>query len=114
VAAGECGTTPAFGRRVARLSPEGAAHADEVVRRLIALWKKGSQIPSASLTGITTPTLVMAGERDMVALARTTMIARSIPGARLCIVPGTGHLLVRERPDLIANAITQFLRSHAV
>jgi len=97
----------------ARLSPDGAAHADQVVSKLMALWRQQPQIPSASLAGITAPTLVLAGERDMVAADHTAMIVRSIPGAGLCVVPGTGHLLVRERPDLIATVIQRFLRKRA-
>jgi pimeloyl-ACP methyl ester carboxylesterase len=94
----------------AALSPDGAAHADEVVRKLMALWTTQPQIPPTSLATIAAPTLVLAGERDMVRLEHTRTIAGSIPGARLEIIPGTGHLLVRERPDLIAPVVLQFLQ----
>ena len=97
----------------ARLSPDGAGHLDEVVDKLMTLWRREPQIPAASLAALTAPTLVLAGERDMVRLEHTQLIARSIPKAQLCVVPGTGHLLVRERPDLIAGEITRFLRGLA-
>ncbi len=93
----------------ARLSPDGAAHRESVVGRLVELWKQEPQIAAESLRTVTAPTLVMAGDRDMVSLEHTARIARSIPGAQLCIVPGTGHLLIRQRPGLIATVIREFL-----
>ncbi|GLY33807.1 hypothetical protein [Kineosporia sp. NBRC 101731] len=94
----------------ARLSPDGLAHADTVVNKLVELWKDEPRIPAHSLGSVTAPTLVMAGDRDMVALEHTAVIARSIPGAQLCIVPGAGHLLIRECPDLITAVINRFLQ----
>ena len=37
------------------------------------------------------------------------LIAASIPGAQLCIVPGTTHGLIGERPELVSLLIQQFL-----
>lgn len=89
----------------ARLSPDGPAHAEVVIAKLMALWTGGPHIPAASLAAVTAPTLVLAGEHDVVARAHTESIAAAVPGARLTIVPGTTHMLVRERPDLVARAV---------
>ncbi len=55
---------------------------------------------------IATPCRVLVGELDMpgfVAWAREA--ADGIPGARLEVVAGAGHLLPLERPDLVVNAV---------
>ena len=93
----------------ARLSPDGGAHADVVVGKLVELWKQEPRIAPESLSKVTAPTLVMAADRDMISLEHTALIARSIPKAQLCIVPGAGHLLIRERPQLIATIVREFL-----
>lgn len=98
-----------LGDEYARLSPDGAAHAEVVLGKLGALWRSEPQIPAASLNGVRTPTLVMAGDRDVIRLDHTESIRRAIPGAQLCIVPGTGHLLIREVPLLLADVIKRFL-----
>jgi len=89
----------------ARLSPDGAAHAEVVIAKLRALWTSGPQIPADSLAAVVAPTLVMAGEHDAVARAHTESIAAAVPGAGLMIVPGTTHMVVRERPDVVAAAV---------
>lgn len=89
----------------ARLSPDGAAHAEVVVAKLMALWTSEPHIPAGSLASMTVPTLVMAGEHDTVDRTHTASIAAAVPGAGLAIVPGTTHMVVRERPDLVAAAV---------
>ncbi len=96
-----------------RLSPDGADHAETVIAKLAALWAAEPDIPAASLGGVTAPTLVMAGEHDVVAPAHTASIARAVPGATVCVVPGTTHMVVRERPDLVAAAVLRHLATVA-
>jgi 3-oxoadipate enol-lactonase len=58
------------------------------------------------LAEITVPTLVLVGERDMPGFrAFAEEAASGIPGARLEVVPGAGHLVPLERPDLVAERI---------
>jgi 3-oxoadipate enol-lactonase len=57
------------------------------------------------------PTLVLVGEED--ALARpdaARRIATLIPGARLVVIPGAGHLPPVERPSETTAEIREFLR----
>ncbi|MBT0773353.1 alpha/beta hydrolase [Kineosporia sp. J2-2] len=100
-----------LGEEYGRLSPDGAGHADTVVGKLLDLWKREPQITPDSLASVTAPTLVMAGDRDMVTLEHTASIAAAVPGAQLCVVPGAGHLLVRECPELVGAVVTRFLAS---
>ncbi len=61
--------------------------------------------------GISAPTLVVHGTEDNVIDPRNAeLLASRIPGAALELVPGTGHLLFWEQPDLFAGLLLEFLR----
>lgn len=62
------------------------------------------------LTGIKAPTLVLAGEKDLIDEAQTRRIARSIPGAKLLILPGETHGSYVVHSDKLYPAIATFLR----
>lgn len=93
----------------ARLSPDGAQHADVVVGKLLELWGSEPTIPAESLSGVVAPTAILAGEHDMVSREHTASIAAAIDGATLSIVPGTTHMVVRERPDAVAQAVLRLV-----
>ncbi|WP_224386653.1 alpha/beta fold hydrolase [Pseudonocardia sp. ICBG1293] len=83
--------------------------ADEVgERRLTAqLQLQGSRVDERpGLAAVTVPTLVLAGEHDRLCpVARHTEIAELVPGARLHVLPGAGHLLPVEAPDTVATLV---------
>ncbi|HET9753438.1 MAG TPA: alpha/beta fold hydrolase, partial [Myxococcales bacterium] len=61
--------------------------------------------------GWTAPTLVVAGERDQL-IPRSEMekLAQGIPGARMEVIAGTGHLPFLERPAAVAPLLTAHLQ----
>lgn len=60
---------------------------------------------------IMAPTLVLVGELEMAGFkAFAEEAAEGMPGARLEIVPGSGHLLPLEAEDLVATAILEHLK----
>jgi haloalkane dehalogenase len=62
----------------------------------------------AGLSRITTPTVVVSGDRDaMVPPASSVELAATIPYARLVRIPGAGHFLPFEVPDDIAALIAE-------
>jgi pimeloyl-ACP methyl ester carboxylesterase len=62
------------------------------------------------LSGI--PTLVVVGAEDQVTTPDSAkIIADGIPGARLAIVPGAGHLTPLERAPEATALVVEFLRS---
>lgn len=64
----------------------------------------------ARLSSITAPTLVVHGDADqMLPVANGRLIASLIPGARLEVMEGVGHLFFWERPERSAELI----REHA-
>jgi pimeloyl-ACP methyl ester carboxylesterase len=96
-------------KQYAELSPDGPEHAAVVEAKLHAMWEVEPTIPAATLGAITAPTLVMAGQHDMVSLEHTALIVDSIPHAQMCVVPGASHLLTVERPGLIGVVVREFL-----
>jgi pimeloyl-ACP methyl ester carboxylesterase len=59
---------------------------------------------------IEAPTLVLHGTEDNVVDVRNAeLLAGRIPGARLVMVPDTGHLFFWERPEAFLAPVTEFL-----
>ena len=60
----------------------------------------------AGLQAIDVPTAVLVGTRDRLTPPRLAReLVSSIPGARLVVLPGAGHMLPLEAPDQIVHAI---------
>jgi pimeloyl-ACP methyl ester carboxylesterase len=60
----------------------------------------------AGLAGVAVPTTVVVGSRDLLTPPRLgRALAAAVPGARLVEVPGAGHMLPYEEPDLLAQLI---------
>ena len=56
------------------------------------------------------PTLILHGTEDNVVDTRhADLLAEHIPGARVVLVPGTGHLFFWEDPDAFLAPVTEFL-----
>jgi pimeloyl-ACP methyl ester carboxylesterase len=96
-------------REYADLSPDGAEHGPVVIEKLTRMWLDEPRISPEMLATIQAPTLVVAGDHDMVRADHTLTIARSIPGAQLAIIPAAGHLVASDRPDLVEPMVLRFL-----
>ncbi len=76
-----------------------------------ALWAMAHRPDSRpDLPNIEIPTLVMVGEEDVLTppgMARE--MADSIPGARLTVIPGAGHMSPMEAPEAFNEALMDFL-----
>lgn len=66
---------------------------------------------STDLLGtITCPTLVVAGEQDVITPpAAMERIHRAIPGSRYVVIPSAGHLAPVEQPSVFGDALRDFL-----
>jgi 3-oxoadipate enol-lactonase len=70
----------------------------------------GSESLLPTLAGI--PTLILSGEADTLTPPdQARAMAQLIPGARLTIIPGAGHLPPVEQPTATTNALREFLGS---
>jgi pimeloyl-ACP methyl ester carboxylesterase len=95
----------AMPRAVAALAAVSEPVYRETVRCLTTFDRR------ADLPRIAVPTLLIAGERDRAAPLRTMQrMAEAIPGARLAVLPGTGHLAHLERPGAFRAALMPFLQ----
>ena len=107
------------------LSPESVVKQPDLVERIVdnqrgrladrAAWKA---LASAGATysggtrqsSIGAPTLIMYGDSDVVVDPRNSrLLADRIPGARLVVFSGLGHLFFWEDPAEFATAVTSFL-----
>ncbi len=91
------------------LESMGEAVSDEgLLAALEALRDRPDSRPL--LPNIQVPVLVLVGEEDGVtppALAES--MHRAIPGSRLEVIPGAGHLVPMERPAAFTGALKRFL-----
>ena len=88
--------------------PEGLRYDRE--NQLLRLMVKEPSISPGSLKNIRIPTLVIAGENDMIKGRHTRLIADSIPGAVLEIIPGGSHFVMMEMPETFNEAVIGFLK----
>lgn len=90
-------------------SPDGPEHWPEVLRKLGKMWNTEPRISLEDLGRITAPTLVFAGDDDLVSLEHTIEQHRAIPNSELAIVPGTSHAVLMEKTELANRIILDFL-----
>jgi pimeloyl-ACP methyl ester carboxylesterase len=72
------------------------------------------RLDAADLAGVQARTLVVTADDDVVRLEHTLEIYRTIPDAELAVVPGTSHVLIMEKPDLVARLVLDFLTTDPV
>ena len=94
--------------RWAQLHFENGLNPDGVTRQLAAILYAGDR--TDALHRITAPTLVLHGDADpLLSLACAHATADAIPGARLKIIPGMGHVI----PDVLWDLVADQMVAHA-
>jgi pimeloyl-ACP methyl ester carboxylesterase len=93
----------------AEVSPDGRDHWDTFYAKLDRMHRAEPTLTPDDLAGIATPTLLMFGDDDEVEPAHIHSLHRALPHAQLAIVPGTGHGLLGDKPDLCNRMIVEFL-----
>ncbi len=61
------------------------------------------------LAGITAPVLLVQGDHDFTTVEHAALMLRLIPGSQLAVLPGTTHMQVTRRADLLLPALAAFL-----
>ena len=79
------------------------------MRPLMVLLLNYPRMKATDLAGIAAPTLVLAGEKDLIQDAHTRLIASSLPHGAVHIFPGLTHYAPRENPALFNAAVLAFL-----
>ncbi|HEY0238619.1 MAG TPA: alpha/beta fold hydrolase [Friedmanniella sp.] len=91
-----------------RLSPTPAAFG-EFLGRLSASNADLVGWTDEQLAGITAPVLVVLGDRDFITIAHGGLMLELIPGSQLAVFPGTTHMAVTRRADLLVPLVRAFL-----
>lgn len=74
----------------------------------IDLLGKQPHIPWIDLKKISAPTLVLAGDRDVIREEHTVKIYQTIPRSHLCIFPGETHMIPVTNPELFNMTVERF------
>ncbi len=96
-----------IGYRIAKLfatkSPAARKNAE-----MLGLMVNDPNVKAEELSCIQNPTLVIAGEKDMIKDSHTRLIAKSIPEEMLSIIPGN-HFIANKNPDTFNEVVLRFL-----
>jgi pimeloyl-ACP methyl ester carboxylesterase len=96
------------------VSPDGVDHHPVVVAKLARAAAEDPGLPAAELGRITSRTLVVTADDDLIHLEHTLALYRGIPDSELAVVPGTSHTLLLEKPALCVRLVTEFLTGERV
>lgn len=91
------------------VSPDGADHWPVVFEKMKRMFLSEPKIRPAELATIKAPTLVVSADRDLMTLEHTAALFSAVPGAQLCVVPGTSHALLFEKPAIVSQVVLGFL-----
>ena len=80
------------------------------MRDMLGLMATQPHILKTSLATVPVPTLVIAGTHDLIRRSHTRLIAKSLPNARLCLLPGS-HTVARDHPTLFNREVIPFFTS---
>jgi pimeloyl-ACP methyl ester carboxylesterase len=95
-------------RAYQRLSP----HPDHFDQFLAMLSQSDADTRGWSdqqLAGISAPTLLVLGDRDFTTIEHGALMLQLIPESQLAVLPGTTHMQVTRRADLLLPMLDRFL-----
>ena len=99
-----------LGGLYAEVSPHGAEHWPDVWARLDHEHHRAPSLTIDELAAIAVPTLlIFADNGTEVRIEHMHAMHRALPDAQLAVIPGTGHGLLADKPDLCNRIITEFL-----
>jgi 3-oxoadipate enol-lactonase len=88
-------------------------HAPDTLAYLHQVAAAASHTTHRRLADLAVPTVVVHGEQDMLQSPQNArLLANSIPGAELMLLPEAGHLYVTDEPEA-DRAIARFLKLHS-
>ena len=100
--------------RYGRLSPDGAGHFPVVAEKVMRSAFEEPRLDVDELSRVQARTLIVSADDDAIALEHTLDLYRGIPDAELAVVPGTSHVLILEKPELVARLVLDFLTTDPV
>jgi pimeloyl-ACP methyl ester carboxylesterase len=92
----------------AHLSPH-PEHFAEFLQTLSASQADAAGWTDEELSGITAPVLLVLGDRDFTTIAHGGVMLDLIPGSQLAVLPGTTHMEITRRSELLLPMLAAFL-----
>jgi pimeloyl-ACP methyl ester carboxylesterase len=91
-----------------RLSPH-PEHFDEFLATMSASAADLQGWSDEQLAGITASVLIVQGDRDFTTVEHAALMLQLIPGSQLAVLPGTTHMQVTRRAELLLPMLERFL-----
>ena len=92
-------------------SPEFLTNRRREMQSLLRVMRRGSDDSTLHLWlhRVATPTMILWGEKDrIVPVEHAEVWAKFIPGARVRLIPGAGHLVLDEKAEAV-ECVAEFL-----
>lgn len=91
------------------ISPDAPHTLLEKTLRMNSIWQSEPTLTTADLARIQCPVLVLVGDDDVINHHHSIELFEALPLGQLAVIPGTSHIVVKEKPDLMNAVIVQFL-----
>jgi pimeloyl-ACP methyl ester carboxylesterase len=98
-----------WAQRFGEHSPDGPGHARAIEEKTRIMTFSQPTLGVKDLATIAVPVLVMAGDDDVATLSHTCSMYEAIPQGQLSIVPGSSHMLLKERTKECVRIMDHFL-----
>jgi pimeloyl-ACP methyl ester carboxylesterase len=92
-----------------RLFARDPAHWPVLYRKVVTMWKTQPHYTWKDLQSINAPTVIMAGELDVIKHEHIDQLSKAIPVSEEIIIAGATHRLLVEKPDIVNSHILKFL-----
>jgi pimeloyl-ACP methyl ester carboxylesterase len=97
-----------FQQAYLRLSPH-PEHFEEFLATLSTSSADARGWSDEQLARISSPVLLLLGDRDFTTVEHGALMLQLIPGSQLAVLPGTTHMQVTRRADLLLPMLDRFL-----
>jgi pimeloyl-ACP methyl ester carboxylesterase len=114
VAAATTMAVSGLARRYGQVSPDGPQHYRVVAEKNLRMAATEPRLDVADVAGVRARTLVVCSDDDATEMEHTLALYRALPDAELAVVPGTSHVLIAEKPELVAQLVLSYLTTDPV
>jgi pimeloyl-ACP methyl ester carboxylesterase len=103
-------TTALFVEYYGEVSPDGPDAFPALAAKLHRMHSEEPTLTVADLAGYPGPALVMVGDdEDGIPMEHTIALRQGLPRSQLAVVPGAGHGLPVDKPELFNRLVVEFL-----
>jgi pimeloyl-ACP methyl ester carboxylesterase len=94
-----------------RILAKNPAYWPIIYRKVVTMWRTQPNYTLDDLGHIKAPTLIMAGEFDIIKREHTAQLSKAIPGSQELIIMGATHTVPTDRPETVNHHILDFLNN---